>query len=187
MDEPTTIRAGVTTIWTKVLSSYSASDSWALKYRLFGVSAKYDITATGVGTSWTVTITADASKDFVAGLYTLEGFVEKGTGASLERYEVFTGTIDLLPNIAGAAAAGDLRTHARRELALIEAAIEKWTGRPIELIIDGKTRIYQKLQELYSVRQFYLGEVRSEENAERVSHGQKSSKSLKVSFGPPRW
>jgi len=187
MDEPTTIRAGMTTSWTKVLSSYSQVDGWALKYRLAGVSAQYDIAAVGVGTSWTVTIKSDTSKGWVAGSYILTGFVEKGTGADLQRFEIFNSTVGLLPDTAAAASAIDLRSHARRELALIEAAIEKWTGRPIELIIDGKTRIYQKLQELYSVRQFYAAEVKSEVNAERVSHGQKSNKSLKVSFGPPRW
>ncbi|MEW6511873.1 MAG: hypothetical protein AB1428_13055 [Bacteroidota bacterium] len=158
-----------------------------LKYRLAGLISQYTVSAAGSGTAWTVTISSAVSKDWVAGSYTLIGYVEKGTGENLERHEIFSGTITLLPNIPDASAASDLRTHGRRALALIEAAIEKWIGRPIELTIDGKSRVYQKLEELYAVRGRYAAEVKSEENAERVANGLKSSKSLKVSFGPPRW
>lgn len=187
MAEPAKIRSGVTTGWTKDLPDYPVSGSWALKYRLAGAEANYTVVASGVLTVWTVTITADASKAWVPGTYNLLGYVEKGADAALERHDVFTGTIEVLPNIAGAVSASDLRTHARKTLALIEAAIESYAIRPAEEItIAGRTIRRPTLQQLASFRARYQFFVKQEEVAERAANGLESGGGILVKFNQVR-
>lgn len=187
MEEPVKIRSGVTTVWTKDLPDYSASDSWALKYRLAGTTANYPVTSVGVGTAWTVTITADTSKSWVAGTYTLLGYVEKGTGASVERHDIFIGTVEVLPNIAEAVSASDLRTHARKTLALIESAIESYAVRPVEeIMIAGRTIRRPKLEQLVSFRAKYRFLVKQEEMAERAANGLEAGGGILVKFNQVR-
>ena len=187
MNEPKQIRGGITTSWLEELSDYSATNGWALKYRLAGTTGNYDVTAVGVGTVHTVTITADVSKEWIAGSYILIGYVEKGTGASLERHDVFNGTIDLLPNIAGATAAADYRTHARKTLALIEAAIESYAVRPVEEItIAGRTIRRPKLEQLVSLRSRYQFLVKQEGMSERAANGLEAGGGVLVKFNSVR-
>lgn len=187
MNEPAKIRAGVTTTWEEGLSDYSATDGWALKYRLAGTTANYDVNAVGVGTVHTVTITADISKAWIAGTYTLLGYVVEGSDASVQRKDISVGTIEVLANIAEATSAADYRTHARKTLALIEAAIESYAVRPVEEItIAGRMIRRPTLKALASLKSRYQFLVKQEQMAERAANGLDPGGNVLVKFNAVR-
>ena len=115
--EPEKLTAGVTWKWKKTLSDYPASE-WSLCYYLrkdgAGIST---FNASADGDTFETTVTAAISAVYAAGVYDFIGIVSKGS----EKYLVFDGIVEVLPNPT-ASAAYDPRTHARRVLDLIEAA-----------------------------------------------------------------
>lgn len=167
--EPTQFRAGDTVLWSKSLADYSPADSWVLKYKFVGSAGKSDdITATVSGDAWVVTVAKTVTAALAAGIYTLIGWVEKGT----ERYTVAETTVQILTNIAIASAATDTRSHARKTLALIEAAIESYAVRPVEqLSIAGRTWTRPSLETLNRLRSKYAKLVRREVEKERRAKG----------------
>lgn len=167
--EPTQLRAGDSVSWTKSFSPYTASNGYQLKYRLIGSAGKTDpVPAVASGDAWTTTFTTAYTKDLVAGIYTLLGWVEK----SGERVTVSETSIQLLANLVDAAAVTDTRSHARKTLALIEAAIESYAVRPVEqLSIAGRNWTRPSLEQLSRLRSKYTKLVRIEVEKERRAKG----------------
>lgn len=177
--EPTQIRAGDTVKWTRELADYPTSEAWALKYRIVGNGAEpREVTATIASGKYNITLGSTLTDDLAEGTYQLVGWVEK----SGERFTVYNRTLSVLPNLAAAAGATDTRSHARKTLALIEAAIESHAVDPVEsLTIGSRTYTRPSLETLYNLRSRYAALVRKEENKERIESGGKAKK-LVVSF-----
>ena len=116
--EPEKLTAGVTWKWKKTISDYPASE-WALTYylRKDGASAT-SFSAAADGDSYLVTVAAATTAAYASGIYDFVGWAIKGT----EKYEVFNASIEVLPNPTNASAY-DPRSHARKVMELIEAAI----------------------------------------------------------------
>jgi hypothetical protein len=164
--EPSKIVAGDTVGWTKSLPDYPAA-SYTLKYELRGPSS-ITITATGSGTEYTVAVLAATSDDYVPGIYSMYGVVSAGA----VRHTVFQGTIEVVENPTEIQPGTDTRGHARRTLALIEAAIENYAANPYQTItIAGRTKSNWSMSELLSWRDRYIQEAKREADAERVANG----------------
>jgi hypothetical protein len=103
--EPTAARAGDTWAWTRDLSDYPAG-TWTLTYSLFSSAAVYSITATADGTQHSVSVPGATTKTYIAGRYDWVAHVSDGT----DRYQVGSGVIQILPNIAAVAEAATLVT-----------------------------------------------------------------------------
>ena len=180
--EPTQFRAGDTVKWIKSLADYPASAGWTLKYRLINSAAKYDITASASGDDHSVTVAASASALYTAGSYQWQAYVEKGS----ERYTVGTGTIDVLVNLAGLSAAYDTRSHVKKTLDAIEAAIEAIDKGVLSYTISvgGSSRTFTKrnFDELIKLRSLYKSEYTQELAAERVAKGLDSGRRVGVRF-----
>ena len=116
--EPEKLTAGVTWKWKKTLSDYPASE-WTLTYylRKDGATAT-SFSAAADGDSYLVTVAAATTAAYASGIYDFIGWVIKGT----EKFEVFNSMIEVLPNPTNASAY-DPRSHARKVMELIEAAI----------------------------------------------------------------
>jgi len=116
--EPEKLTSGVTWKWKKTISDYPASE-WTLTYylRKDGATAT-SFSATADGDTHLVTVAAATTAGYAAGVYDIIGVVVKAA----EKYVVFDGIFEVLTNPA-TAGAYDPRTHARRVLDLIEAAI----------------------------------------------------------------
>jgi hypothetical protein len=101
--EPTSIRAGDTVTWLRELADYSAADGWALKYKLlYAAGTAVAISSTGVGTTHTVSLSAATTAAFIAGAATLAGYVEKGSGGSLQRVTLDSTAVTILPDLSAA-------------------------------------------------------------------------------------
>jgi hypothetical protein len=163
--EPTSLRAGDTWAWTRTLSDYPAS-AWTLTYYFRNATAKFDVVATASGDSYSVTV-AKASTGKIPGYYDWTAFVESAT----ERYEVGTGRVQVLPNLA-ADTVHDGRSFARRMLDAIESALEsRATGDQLDMIsaATGDRNISRDKDRLMMMRtQFKLEVSREEQKASGI-------------------
>lgn len=161
--EPTRIRAGDTLSWTKSLSDYPA-DTWALHYRIWNASSKYDITASADGADHLVSVTAATSATYVAGDYQWTSWVTSGA----ERYTISAGRITILPDIAAIASPGyDSRSTAKKTLDMLDAAMlahgaNAWVQ---EYEIAGRRMRFKDVGEFMAFRSKLQYEVAREEMA----------------------
>lgn len=180
--EPASVTAGDTLAWTKSLTDYPASAGWTLKYRLINATSKIDIIAAASGADHTVTVPAATSVAYVAGWYDWQAFVEKAA----ERYTIGSGRIQILPNLAGVAAAGfDDRSQPRRILELLMAAYESAvTSRSFvyEYQIAGRMMRFNKKEEWIMEINFWKSQVAQEERATRINAGLGAGNKLLVRF-----
>lgn len=166
--EPTQLRAGDTWSWSRSFSDYPAG-TWTLAYSLLNSSGKISITAAADGTDYLVTVAASSTANYTAGTYS--GVARVTSGA--ESYTVWQGSIEVLPNLAAAPSFDD-RTHARKMLEAIEAALEsRASSSQVDLIQSaiGDRQVMRKPELLIKLRDTYKLEVASEEAAARLAQG----------------
>jgi hypothetical protein len=184
--EPTEIIAGDTLTWKKSLSDYLPGDGYTLKYRLINTAGKLDITATASGSDHLISVTAATTAAYAPGTYTWTSYVEKGSGAELERHTISTGTIKVLPSLATQAAGYDTRSHVKKVLDLIEAAIEalQLGMKNYTITTGGGSRSYTQddIPQLITLRDKYKIEYQRELDAERLKQGRGSSRRVGVRF-----
>lgn len=168
-NEPTELRAGLTWQWTRQLTDYSAP-TWTLKYAFKNAAARFEITATGSGTTHSVTVARGTTDDYAAGVYQWVAYVESAT----ERFEVDGGTLTVLPDYAQASqVARDDRTHARIVLDALEAVIEGRASKDQQSYqINGRSLERMPVKDLLAFRAQYRAEVESEEINARLESGQ---------------
>ena len=179
--EPEKLTSGVTWKWKKTISDYPASE-WTLTYylRKDGASAT-SFSAAADGDSYLVTVAAATTAAYASGIYDFIGWVIKGT----EKYEVFNSMIEVLPNPTNTSAY-DPRSHARRVMELIEAAMEGRVPNGMESYsIGGRSINKIPLNQLRELWEKYKQDVAMEEQAERLVNGRRSGKNIGVRFNRP--
>ena len=181
--EPTSFTAGDTVKWTREISDYPA-DQYALKYvlQLLSGGTPIEISAAADGSSYAVTISAASSAAYAVGDYRWYGYVtDLATG--LERYSIGSGSLTVLPDPAAFTTATDLRSHARKVLAAIEATLEGTATRDqLKMQIDGEMIERRTIAELLQLRSFYAAEVRREEQAEKLAKGIRTNNIIRTRF-----
>ena len=179
--EPEKLTSGVTWKWKKTISDYPASE-WTLTYylRKDGATAT-SFSAAADGDTHLVTVAAATTAGYAAGVYDIIGVVVKAA----EKYVVFDGIFEVLTNPA-TAGAYDPRTHARRVLDLIEAAMEGRIPNGMEsYTIGGRSINKIPLNQLRELWEKYKQDVVMEEQAERLVNGRRSGKNIGVRFNQP--
>ena len=178
--EPTTIQAGDTLIWQKSFTDYQANDGWVLHYRIINSAGKFDITSSASGAYHLVTATAATTATYTAGIYTLLGWVTKTTS----RYSVYSGKVEVLPDLAAQVAGYDTRTTAKKVLDLLDAAMiasgsNAWTQ---SYTIEGRTISFRSPGDFIAYRSKVKQEVAREENADRMKSGLATKNRISVRF-----
>jgi hypothetical protein len=179
--EPEKLTAGVTWKWKKTISDYPASE-WTLTYylRKDGATATR-FSAAADGDSYLVTVAAATTAAYASGIYGFIGWVIKGT----EKFEIFNSMIEVLPNPTNSSAY-DPRSHSRRVLDLIEAAMEGRIPNGMESYsIGGRSINKIPLNQLRELYEKYKQDVGIEEQAERLVNGRRSGKNIGVRFNRP--
>ena len=127
--EPTQITAGDTVQWTRtdLSGDYSAADGWALTYYIVG-AVNLSVTATADGTGFDVTISATSSATLTTGDYALTGRVSKDG----EVFTVYSGRLNVLPNLATAEAGSETRSYWRRVRDALRALLETTAPDPTQ-------------------------------------------------------
>ncbi|WP_180183698.1 hypothetical protein [Acinetobacter sp. YH01020] len=157
---PSHIKAGTTFKLKLNLTAYPASD-WTIYAYLRGASA-IDLQATVQGNMHAFNIPADITKDYKAGHY---GFslraVNSATG---EVEELESGALEIQADLASISDNADLRSHAQKTLAALEAVIEGRASLDQERYRINNRELYRTpIETLIKLRSQYRAEVNREQ------------------------
>lgn len=156
--EPTQLHAGDSVAWGRDVPGFASVDGWALFYALVG-PAQFVLEAKP-GAVYRVEVPASETAEWPAGAYRWAAFVERGA----ERKTIATGRLEVLPNLATAEPV-DVRSHAERMLALIEAALEKRIPKDQQSYeIDGQRLDRIPVERLDALRSKYRRELQREKS-----------------------
>jgi hypothetical protein len=177
--EPTSARAGDTWAWTRESYDYPAP-SWVLTYTLYSSAAVISFAAAADGTIHSVSLAPATTAAYTAGRYDWVAHVTDGT----DRYQVASGVITVLPDVAEAATY-DGRSHARKMLDAINALIEgRATAGDLDVVrtSTGDRATDWDLPSLMKLRQQYAQAVRAEDDAARLIRGERPSRFIATRF-----
>jgi hypothetical protein len=157
---PPQIRAGDSVSWRVRLPGYPAESGWQLHYALRGPQG-IDIEALeGEGGDYLVEVVAADSSGWQAGLYRWVAYV---VGPAGQRLTKATGDLHIYPDLLALDGPEDMRSHARRMLDLIEAALEKRIPKDQQSYeIDGQRLDRIPIERLEALRIRYRREVAQE-------------------------
>lgn len=168
--EPDTITAGDLWTWTKSLPDYSASDNWTLSYTLrVNGQAPKTITATGSGTTHTVSLSASLSAAYPTGEVLWQSYItNSGTSA---RHTIGQGRFTVRPNLASTSVF-DPRSQVKRTLDAINATLEGTADREESaLVVDSMSLQLRSIPDLIVLRDKFAALYRNELNQERINAG----------------
>lgn len=173
--EPTEIQAGDSIAWTRSLLDFPASAGWVLKYAFRGPEAA-DFEAVASGDDHLLDL--DSTKTALApGEYTVQGYVAKGA----ERKTVFSGRVQVLPDLVATGAGYDPRSFAVRTLAAIEAVLAGTATRSQKKQKFEDTELeYFTLRELLEARTRLRLEVKREREVEARKQGKPSRRIVRT-------
>lgn len=156
--EPTSLHAGDSVSWSRDLPDHPAADGWALAY-VFSGPERHAVDAIAAA-PFQVEVPASETAGWAPGLYAWVALASKGEA----RVTVAKGFLQVEPNLATADAL-DARSHARRMLDLIEAALEKRIPKDQQSYeIDGQRLDRIPIERLNALRLQYRREVARERN-----------------------
>jgi len=160
------------------LADYPAGEGWALAYQLSNAAGTITFTSTADGDDHLVSVAATTTANWAPGTYTWRARAVLGA----EAYTVRSGTLDVVASLASAA---DLRSHARRALAAIEAYLESPANVAAAAYeIAGRRVQHYPVADLMRLRSRYQAEVAREDAAARVARGLPDPRRVYVRFGP---
>jgi hypothetical protein len=176
--------AGDTLDFLDDVPTYPPADGWTLKYRLVPrftspVQAPIDITASTSGTQYRVQAAASVTAGWKAGAYSWARWVEK---AGPIRQSLGEGQFKILPDPAAAAQGLDSRSHPRKMLEQIEAALEAFSIGVKSYAIGSRQMTKQDIPEILTMRDRYKAEVASEDAAAQMASGQGNPRTFGVRF-----
>jgi hypothetical protein len=167
---PLRATAGDTWSWRWASADYPASAGWANAWRLVGTGVALSVSAVAENDGFVAMASAADTAALTIGArgvpVTLIGWVSKAG----ERFQVYSGGLFILPNPA--TITGDLRGHATRTLAAIEAMLEGSASKDQRSIKIGDREIARiPIPELLSLKDYYAGEARREAEAAALASG----------------
>lgn len=177
--EPTSVIAGDTVRWRRVLADYPASQGWTLAYALLNSAGKVTFIAAADGDAHSVNVPAATTANWMPGDYAWRAQVSKAGDV----FTVGEGRMTIRPSFS--AATLETRSAARRAL----EAVQAYLADPNNLAasqyeIAGRSLRRHTLAELWAHRDRLSIEVRREEAAQRSAAGLPNSQRAYVRFGP---
>ena len=174
---PASFRVGDTVKWILDVSSDFSTSEYTLTYTFFNSSSSF--TAQGEAYteySYLITISASDSSKLTAGEYSYVAQLSNDEDV----YTVSTGTVTVLPAPASGV---DGRSHVKKVLDALEAAIEgRATRTDLEYQIGDKRIRHMSAGELYQAWRKYKSLYEQELSAERVAKGLKPLNKIYTRF-----
>jgi len=179
--------AGDTLDFLDSVPEYPPADGWTLKYRLVPrfttpTQAPIDITATTSGADYRVQAAAAVTAGWKVGAYTWARWVEK---AGPIRQSLGEGQFVIKTDPAEAVQGYDGRSHARKVLDQIEAAIEAFSFGVKQYTIGNRSMTKQDMPEIITMRDRYRAEVASEDAAAKMASGLGNPRNVGIRFSRP--
>jgi len=161
MNIPSRLQIGDSWNWAESLPDYPASAGWALSFSLYRYGQPViQIDATASGNDFSISVSAATTAGKAAGEWQWTAYVTKGA----DRFTVGTGTVTLLPDLAAATEASDLRTENEKILdALIATQQRRATKEQESTQIGGRAIRYMAPDELEKMIGIYSYKVKAEQ------------------------
>lgn len=151
---PKTIQAGLS-LRAEIEAIDYPAPIWSVRAHLRG-PALIDIAATGEAELHSFSVTGTDTAVYAPGLYTVSVRATDG----VDVFEIESGQVEILADVAALGAGYDPREHAERALDAIEAVIEgRATKDQQSYTINGRTLVRTTIAELLQLRQTYKDEV----------------------------
>jgi len=170
---PKKITAGESVSWSVTLDNFPASAGWVVTYTLVKSDTRIQIVSTADGINHLVEIPYTTTADYTAGEYRYQSHVSN----AVERYQVATGIIEVLPDFATKTTGHDARTWLEIAIDALEAAIE---GRA------SKTQLQQSINGIQVQHLDLNDQLTALSRLKRILAGKKIAKtglkSMMVSF-----
>lgn len=178
--EPREIVAGDTWEWKRSLSDYpaNASPAWVLTYYFRSREGEFSIQAAADGADHSVSVTKTTTSAYYAGLYEWTAKVDNGT----KRHDVGRGLTTIKPDPTKTGKGFDPRSHARKMLDQIEAALEAFSIGVKSYTIGSRQMTKDDMSEIIKMKQTYQAEVVREDAATRLASGLGGGGKISVRF-----
>ncbi len=183
--EPTKLIIGDRWMWKRddLYGDYPPA-SFSLKYalRLESTGTEIEITATESGNDYLIEIASATTATYAAGTYSWQAYITRTVDS--ERHTLASGTVEVIANRD--AATTDPRTHAKKVLDAVEAAIEALSlgvkSYSISAGTVARSVTKRDIPELLEMRDKYKVEVQREIAAEQVARGLGNPRRIGVRF-----
>lgn len=184
---PPVIKAGMTYAWEVTSSEYTLGDyTGKCAIKLKGSSTATILTATESDNVYTFTLTAAVTAALTVGDYDWVTYIEYGSGATLERYQLGSGTA-VVRTWIGTSSEFDSRSDWLVGLEAIEAVIAGRASKDQESYsIAGRSLSRTPVADLIKLRAFYATKVNEEEQELARESGKKASGKILFEFREPR-
>ncbi|NPZ19523.1 hypothetical protein DZ956_022370 [Pseudomonas aeruginosa] len=160
--EPKTLHAGDSVSWERAVPAYRASAGWSLRY-VFNGPERHQVEALP-GDPYRIELTAGATATWAPGSYRWVALLVNGD----QRVTLADGRLEVAPNFE-TVEFGDIRSHAERMLALLEAALEKRIPKDQQSYeIDGQRLDRIPVERLNELRKHYMREVRQQRGGRKL-------------------
>ena len=191
--DPLVIIAGDTLTWLRQanqcqypdaygnMQTPKASAGWSLSYTLVMAGQQIQINATANGDDFLVNVAATTTAAYAVGTYSWAAYVSKGT----ERYQIDSGTFQIKPNLAAQTSGYDNRSHVKRVLDALEAAIEDAATRSqLDLIsyATGNNNLHRNRAQLIIWHNRYKVMYQQELAGEKIQKGMDAGNTVYVRF-----
>jgi hypothetical protein len=178
--------AGDSLNFTTSAPDYPASQGWLLRYRLIprGTGAPIEFNALAEGDIYRVQQPASATTNWAAGEYSWAAWVEKGA----EKYTVDQGQITIRPDPRTVTAGYDGRSVAQKALEDAKAAFAAFTasnGTKRKYRIGEREMEFRSTEEIIQQIHYWEGQVRVEEQADRLAKGLRPKNKILTRFTRP--
>jgi hypothetical protein len=182
--EPVQVRAGETLAFTKTLTDYSAAAGWSISYSFRSLNGSaLDFSSTASGATHVLNVPFATTAGWLPARYYGVGMVSNGT----TKTQIFSGYLDILPNIAAQTEGYDVRSPARIVLDNIESVIAgRATSSVLNSTVEGTTLQRIPIEQLLKLRDRYKQIVLNEEAAERARNGLSASGNIFSRFTLPK-
>jgi hypothetical protein len=177
MGLPAYIRSGNS---LSLVASYAglSPTGWALLLAIRG-AVNLDIAGVASGSSWTLSASSTQTAQLSPGKYKWAVLATSTDGT--QRVEAESGEVEVLPNLATAAAGVELRSEAELVLASVDAAVSDWPKKRSAMItISGRSITYKKIEELLALRTRLREDVRREKIARGIALGMGGNNARRV-------
>jgi hypothetical protein len=169
--EPTSVYAGDTVAWTKVLSDYPAS-LWTLTYSLVRDGGSITIVATANGDAYAISVPAATTATWLPAEYTWTAYVSDVSS----RFTVETGAIRVKANPASGGY--DARSQCKRTLDAVNSLLEGRASSDVSSYsIGGRSISKMAISELIlwksKLEAQYAGEIAADRIARGLGTGRK--------------
>ena len=180
---PETVTQNTTVSWYRDAGDFPVSEGWTFTYEFRG-STSLTITCTTSGDRYLATITpAQTAALTVGDDYWWALYVHKGTGLTLERYEVDRGRLTVKRTLGATLATYDGRSHAKLVLDAIEAVIQgKATKDQLSVTVGDRTIARMSPTDIEHWREFYRAEYAREVAEEDLAAGREHRSSVRLEF-----